>query len=68
MVRAKFVCNYKDEANGSVYLCPVYSGSEENKEFFRATPGGQIMLHVMNRAAFDTYQQGKEYYVDFTQC
>lgn len=63
--RAKFHCNYKD--GNVIHLAPVYSGSQENQEFFKATPGGQITLHVVNEAAAAQFVQGKEYYVDFTQ-
>lgn len=65
-VRAKFVCSFVDPTNKTVYLGPVYSGSDENKRFFAATPGGQIMLHVLNDSAAAAFQQGKEYYIDFT--
>lgn len=64
-VRCKFVCNYIDGKN--VHLAPVYSGSEENKQFFAATPGGQIGLYTVNQSALDQFEQGKEYYVDFTK-
>jgi len=47
-------------------LSPVYSGSEENKQFFAATPGGSIMLHVVNEKGMAVFEEGKEYYVDFT--
>lgn len=67
MVRAKFVCAFKDENQKTVYLHPVYSGSEENKQFFSATPGGQITLNIVNDAALSQFTQGKEYYIDFTE-
>lgn len=64
MVRAKFVCSFMD---GSViYLNPVYSGSDENKAFWVATPGGQITLNCANDDARAKFEVGKEYYVDFT--
>lgn len=50
----------------SVLLDPVYSGSEENKEFFKYTPGGSIYLNVVNPPALEQFKQGAEYYVDFT--
>lgn len=65
-VRAKFSCGFKDEKNKTVYMAPVYSGSEENQQFFKLTPGGQIILHTINEAAFEQFAQGKEYYIDFT--
>lgn len=63
-VRCKFVCSFKE--GQSVHFSPVYSGSEENKKFFQATPGGQIAFYTVNESALEQFQQGKEYYVDFT--
>jgi hypothetical protein len=57
-----------DRMNKSVYLNPVYSGSEENKQFFAATPGGNLSLNVLNQSALDQFEQGKEYYLDFTKA
>lgn len=72
MVRAKFVVSYKSQPNdngeGHVTLSPVYSGSEENKQFFAATPGGSIQLNVINPSAFAVFEHGKEFYVDFTEA
>lgn len=65
-VRAKFVCSFVEDRSKTVYMNPVYSGSDENKRFFAATPGGNITLHVLNEAALAAFQQGQEYYVDFT--
>lgn len=65
MIRAKFVCGFK--SGEVVYLNPVYSGSKENEEFFKATPGGQVTLHILNQAALEQFEQGKEYYVDFSK-
>jgi len=66
MVRAKMVCSFKDEKSKNVHLYPVYTGSDENKQFFASTPGGTVSLNVLNDAAFTQFEQGKEYYVDFT--
>lgn len=63
-VRCKFVCSFKE--GQSVHFSPVYSGSEENKKFFQATPGGQIAFYTVNESALNQFEQGKEYYVDFT--
>ena len=64
-VRAKFVCSFVSD--NVIYMNPVYSGSEENKSFFNATPGGQITLNVLNESARKQFEQGKEYYIDFTK-
>src|SRR5688572_2160463 len=61
MVRAKFVCNHVDPVVKTVYMGPVYSGSDENKQFFAATPGGQITLNILNQSALEAFKQGAEY-------
>lgn len=69
MVRAKFVVDKISKTRfGSheVILAPVSSGSEENKQFFKWTPGGQISLNVVSDEAVGQFEVGKEYYVDFT--
>jgi hypothetical protein len=63
-VRAKFKCSSNND--GVVTMHPVYSGSEENKAFWNATPGGHIALSITNLEAINQFESGKEYYVDFT--
>lgn len=67
-VRCKFTCNFIDRNNKTVYLSPVYTGSPENEQFFQATPGGQIAFYTVNDLALAQFQEGKEYYVDFTRA
>jgi hypothetical protein len=64
MTRCKFKCDYKKEQY--VSFSPVYSGSPENEQFFKATPGGQLHLCVVNDAAMRLFEHGKEYYIDIT--
>lgn len=45
---------------------PVSSGSEENKRFWAATPGGEFHFNTINRAVAEAFEFGKEYFVDFT--
>ena len=75
MVRAKFTVtgitheeapHAPEKAVSTIHLSPVYEGSEENKEFFAYTPGGEITLGCANPSATAEFEQGKEYYVDFT--
>jgi hypothetical protein len=63
-VRAKFRCN--NNQNGVVSMHAVYTGSEENKAFWNATPSGNISLSITNPEAINQFEAGKEYYVDFT--
>ena len=71
MVRAKFIVVEKTESANdcfSVRLTPVVDGSEENKNFYKWTPGGQIQLSTINKAAADELKPGSAYYVDFTKA
>lgn len=69
-VRCKCVCNTKSDNgfNGAVNLTfsPVYSGSDENKRFFAATPGGSFQFYTVNKEAADQFEMGKEYYFDIS--
>jgi len=68
-VRGKFKCSEVAQVEGGtnrVSLYPVVSGSEENKQFFKWSPGGKIELAVVNPDTAALFEPGKEYYVDFT--
>lgn len=68
-VRCKFKCVSKTEIEGngtSVTLEPVSSGSEENEKFFKYTPSGDINLGILNPAAAEQFEPGKQYYVEFS--
>jgi hypothetical protein len=68
MVRAKFkvdnIVNYGSQK--TVNMTPVTSGSEENKSFSLWTPTGSLSIRITNPEAFDKFEVGKEYYIDFT--
>ena len=74
MIRAKFlvesVTKRKAGYSGIDYtyeaeLRVVYGNSEENKQFFAATPSGVIKLSTVRNNMFEV---GEEYYVDFTKA
>lgn len=70
MVRAKFqVTEIKaGEEGATVYLSPVTSGSRENEQFYKWTPGGQIILSTINSDAAAQFVVDDEFYVDFTHA
>lgn len=66
MVRAKFDDISKTRWGWhTIKMSPVSGGSEENKAFWSATPGGTIEFNSVNDRAVGQFEIGKEYYVDF---
>jgi hypothetical protein len=68
MVRCKVVCSQvqKFDEGSVVHFYPVYSGSEENKQFFAQTPGGVVNFNIIRKETADRFEIGKEYYVDIS--
>lgn len=62
-MRCKLACTFKD--NNVVHFGAVYTGSQENKEFFAATPGANFSLYCVVPEILARFQPGQEYYVDF---
>lgn len=50
----------------TIKLQPVTSGSDENKAFYAATPGGSIDISVVPESVGNQFSIGQEFYVDFT--
>lgn len=70
-VRAKFICDgitdYPENENKSVSFHAVTTGSEENKSFSKYTPFGSLQMSVSYETeAVNAFEEGKEYYLDFT--
>lgn len=72
-VVAKFLCIEKGETGYSeeyitskVVLIPVTGNSEENQNFFQATPTGKLEMNMVNQSAAEQFEVGKEYFVDFS--
>ncbi len=73
IIKAKFKCDGIREEEAykyrTIYLPPVTSGSEENKSFAKYTPSGQIQMNISeDTLAYDFFEQGKEYYIDFSKA
>ena len=73
-VRAKFTCHtidVNDEHEGikTVRFSAVTDGSEENKDFTKYTPWGEVEMGIDGEVpAADFFEVGKEYYLDFTKA
>ena len=69
-MRCKVTCAFKQPYEDSFYLyfSVVTSGSEENKRFFKSTPGGIVNFNIVNKDVADRFEVGKEYYVDFSEA
>ncbi len=72
-VRAKFVCvKVEDQPDTEMKLVdfvPVIDGSEENKSFAKYTPSGGSYLNISYETpAIDFFEEGKEYYLDFSKA
>ena len=53
----------------SIQMSPVFGNGDpdhENTKFWKASPGGRLELNVVNAAAVEAFEVGKEYYIDFT--
>lgn len=72
-VQAKLRCTWNEATQWSteespchtVRLAPVYGDSEENKQWSKYTPSGQVELNITNPAAFDRFEANAEYLVTF---
>lgn len=78
-IRTKFVCTGVTKRHGTVWdnvtnqskmafvfdaeFQTVYGTSDENKKFFASTPTGTVKLSTYRE---DSFEPGKEYYLDFT--
>lgn len=71
-IRAKFRCFYAyKSADGSaetVQLHAAYSAdpSDPNYSWSKATPGGSLTMTISNPDAMGKFEQGKDYFLDFT--
>lgn len=55
----------------TIILVPVsYTGNsdDENSRFWSASPSGEIRLGTINQTAWEQFELGGEYYVDFTKA
>lgn len=81
-MRAKFkvdAINASTSTDGSVSsesisMSPVFAdnygpnGENEDNDFARYTPSGNLQMVITNPALFDTMVVGEKYYLDFTKA
>lgn len=71
-MRAKFNCTSVTDSYGNqeVELWAVYAGdrNSEDNQFSSATPNGRITMTISNPAAIGFLEEGKSYYVDFSEA
>ena len=71
-VRARLQCTLNADNGGesrTVNFQPVYSSDPDspNYSFSKATPSGFLSLTITNPDAFDQFEVGKVYDVDFAE-
>lgn len=68
--RAKFSCTTKTQTPEywNIGFEPVRSGSEENRTFFKFTPGGRIDLQIVGSDTAQQFKVGHDYYIDFIEA
>lgn len=74
-IRAKFQCanveTLKSGPDGEKYgeqvsFHAVYAEEGPNKVWSEATPCGSVSMTITNKAAWGAFEEGKEYFLDFT--
>ncbi len=68
-LKAKFVCHSVKNVIGGQFVeaHPVTGGSEENKTYATASPGGKLELYINNPEAFDAFKPGGKFTLDIVQ-
>lgn len=58
----------KTKSGERVQMSPVYSSDpqSENYSFSQFTPSGSVEMNITNPMAFGFFQEGQEFYLDFT--
>ena len=70
-MKAKFKCQSVQnfEHSKKAELFAVYGNSEENKDYSKATPSGNLTIGIdESTPAIDFFIPDKEYYLEFTQA
>ena len=68
-MRCKMCCGSKvslGDGGFTIGFYAVYSGSEENDKYFKATPSAQFYVQTVNEQAASNFEIGKNYFVDLT--
>jgi hypothetical protein len=80
-IQCSYQTKYKNDSDGrldykqpynvemrTVHMSPVYGNGDpnhENTKFWEASPSGGLTLGTINPAAWQQFELGREYYLDF---
>ncbi|HCI6153410.1 TPA: hypothetical protein NPN91_004243 [Klebsiella variicola subsp. variicola] len=53
-----------DNTSAIVNLSAIMTGSADNETWSKYNPSGQLQRVISNPAAFEQFEQGKEYFID----
>ena len=69
-VKAKFKVDKVTDMGNDIEIVHMWAvtddGIPENARFHKYTPGGEVSITIDNPAIVGFFQEGKEYYIDFT--
>ena len=72
MVKAKFIVTSVEKfqegtenESRAISLQAVIGTEGDNAEWSKWTPSGSISMHITNPGAFEQFEEGKQYYVEF---
>lgn len=70
-VRAKFFVKeikniHSPDTCVEISMSPVYAGNDENTEWSKFTPSGELTMLVTNDKAVEQFELGGEYYLDIS--
>jgi hypothetical protein len=70
MIRAKFRCDEvrRDDEYGNEHVRFDAAIDDGNKSWSKWTPSGQLSMTISNPQAQGKFQEGKLYYLDFSEA
>lgn len=66
--RVHFIQKAEDDSHRVVHLSAVTADKAGNEDWSKYTPAGDIRMHITNPTAFEQFEQGGEYFVEFSKA